>query len=674
MAKVIILLLLLATWNQLMAQEERETDLYGAWEDRYQEQSELLEQEEDVQDRLYWLQRKLALNRCSEGDLAALEILDPLQLEQFFLYKEQLGDLTSIYELQAIPHFDLFTIQRLLPYVKVGDDFEAYYSWKELFTKGNANITLRLGRTFPKARGFIAEDSISPHYRGDPFKSMLRFRYQLGGYASLNLLVEKDAGEQFIRSGKPDFSSFHLMIGKKGVLKQLIIGDYLVCLGQGLMQWQGMPAGKGNDLLSIKKSSAVLKPYTSPGEFYFYRGAAMTLGKRGYSLTTFFSRRKLDAIMEQDSSAGWRSSIQKTGYHRTILELEREKKLRQITAGASLSYHKRSLFVQANYLLERSATPFKAGNALYQYFKDTSARSQHLGISYQWNFRNLFAYGEYVYMRPGASAFINTCMLSFHAKLQAAILFRSYTPSYTAPHARAFGAQSTVSNETGFYMGLQYQFNKRVKISAYMDLYKFPWLKYRLSIPGAVGTDHMIVFLYQPSKAFMLRCRYKERSFMQDVTSAAHLKEISRFKQGQVRIESSWAWSPAFIMKQRMEVVNLIAANGTKQESWLGYGELRYKQGKLQVQYRFTCYETTEGGSNLYLTQGSSIFNNSLQQFNGRGVQHYLSGSYKINKKVQVWCALQQGKMTDGEGSGSGWDLVPGRNRWTVQWQLKWVL
>jgi hypothetical protein len=60
----------------------------------------------------------------------------------------------------------------------------------------------------------------------------------------------------------------------------LALGDYTVNLGQGLIQWQGLAFGKSAEVTSIKRQSAVLQPYRSAGEFYFYRGAGITLQKK----------------------------------------------------------------------------------------------------------------------------------------------------------------------------------------------------------------------------------------------------------------------------------------------------------------------------------------------------------------------------------------------------------
>src|SRR5688572_2518497 len=56
---------------------------------------------------------KLRINECDWNELASLQLLSPFQLDQFFLYRKQLGAIISLYELQAIPGWDLIIILKI---------------------------------------------------------------------------------------------------------------------------------------------------------------------------------------------------------------------------------------------------------------------------------------------------------------------------------------------------------------------------------------------------------------------------------------------------------------------------------------------------------------------------------------------------------------------------------
>ena len=64
-------------------------------------------------------QSPLELNHATREELSSLYILSEKQLNAFFEYRKTIGDLNSIYELQAIPEWDLPSIYRVIPFVFV---------------------------------------------------------------------------------------------------------------------------------------------------------------------------------------------------------------------------------------------------------------------------------------------------------------------------------------------------------------------------------------------------------------------------------------------------------------------------------------------------------------------------------------------------------------------------
>src|SRR6187549_883608 len=101
------------------------------------------------------------------------------------------------------------------------------------------------------------------------------------------------------------------------MIQALAIGDFSVSMGQGLIQWQGLAFKKSADITGVKRQSATLRPYTSAGEFYFHRGAGITIKKGKIESTAFASIRKLSAnfVADTSSSEEFISSFLTSGYH-----------------------------------------------------------------------------------------------------------------------------------------------------------------------------------------------------------------------------------------------------------------------------------------------------------------------------------------------------------------------
>ena len=67
----------------------------------------------------YFIEHPLNLNKANIDDLEALGILGSFQINNLLVHQEKNGKLMTLEELQTIEGFDLATIKRLLPFVKV---------------------------------------------------------------------------------------------------------------------------------------------------------------------------------------------------------------------------------------------------------------------------------------------------------------------------------------------------------------------------------------------------------------------------------------------------------------------------------------------------------------------------------------------------------------------------
>src|SRR6478735_4976646 len=98
MIRIIILLLLPLG---VMAQDYESTFEDQSRLENLVEKSEREENSTEI--NIETISTTLRINECERNELAALQLLTPVQLDQFFLYRKRLGMIISKYELQAIP-------------------------------------------------------------------------------------------------------------------------------------------------------------------------------------------------------------------------------------------------------------------------------------------------------------------------------------------------------------------------------------------------------------------------------------------------------------------------------------------------------------------------------------------------------------------------------------------
>ena len=153
--------------------------------------------------------------------------LTPSQINSFFEYKRKYGDFISIYELQAITEWDILTTRKMISYLYVAEPQNIKGKFIENNERGFQQLLIRIGRT--------GSDATSSAYYSKKLKQTIIYRNTNFKNLSIGLSAEKDAGEK----NAFDFTSFYIQKNYTKYFKHLIIGDYLVTMGQGLAHWQG---------------------------------------------------------------------------------------------------------------------------------------------------------------------------------------------------------------------------------------------------------------------------------------------------------------------------------------------------------------------------------------------------------------------------------------------------
>ncbi|MFT5601896.1 MAG: hypothetical protein ACI9N1_002145, partial [Flavobacteriales bacterium] len=206
-------------------------------------------------------------------DLIQLGILSDFQIKNLLDHIDKNGTLMSIYELQAVPGFDLQTIRNIMPFVAVNAEFYTPHTGaKELFKNASNELFIRYSRVLEDMKGYqdISDqdwiDSENSHYLGSQDKLYMRYRFKYLTNLSVGFTMEKDAGETMFGNKKAeelfgiksptgfDFYSAHFYIRNIGVIKALAIGDFQAQFGQGLTFWSGLAFGKSINILTAKKN------------------------------------------------------------------------------------------------------------------------------------------------------------------------------------------------------------------------------------------------------------------------------------------------------------------------------------------------------------------------------------------------------------------------------------
>jgi DNA uptake protein ComE-like DNA-binding protein len=641
---------------------------------------EQAETEDDtyLQQLVQFRKNPLNLNTADRDDLRELRVLTDLQIENFISYRRLFGTIISVYELQAVPAWDIATLRRLLPFITVSVPLFIKEEMRRRFREGEHSLLLRTSQVIEKAAGF---DHSTPgtKYLGSPQRLFFRYRYSYKNLLQFGLLGDKDAGEQFFSGSRRngfDFYSFHLFIRKAGIIQSLALGDFTVNMGQGLIQWQSLAFKKSAGVMGIKRQSPVLRPYNSAGEYNFHRGAGITIRRGKLDATAFVSLRKLSANFAIDSFSddGTFSSFQMSGYHRTQAEMSDRNNLQQIAGGAAVRYMNNNWHVGINGIYYKFSLPLQKRDEPYNLFAISGDRWYNASAEYSYTHRNFHFFGEVAIDKNFHKAILNGLLISVDPKVDISLLHRTIAKDYQAVNGNAFTENLLPSSENGIYGGLSLRPSIAWRLDAYADIYTFPWLKYRVDAPGA-GRDFFVQLTYAPNRQTEIYTRFRNESKQGNQTDTDTVTNFLGFSPRQNwRLQVSYQINPVLTLRNRVELVWYNAGQENSETGFLLYMDFLYKplkplSGALRLQY----FETDGYNARIYAYENDVLYSYSIPVFFDKGYRYYLLLNYELNQKISFWIRWAQTIYPGREVIGSGADAVKGNKKTEVKLQARWI-
>lgn len=654
----------------------------------------------DLLDEFIDLKEKPAnLNSPEECErLIPLFLLDDLLYQNLQQYISDNGQLLSPQELLLIDGFNIQIIQTLLPFVKAEEvKTITYPKPSRVFKYGSHQVFLRYQRTLQDADGYLNRlDSVinenpNSKYLGNADKYYLKYKFKYKDRISAGLVAEKDAGEIFfenienpildsiigdkIKKGF-DFYAAHLYVQNMGVVKQAVVGDYHLQFGQGLNMWSSLSFGKSPTAINIKKYGRGIKPNSSTDENKFLRGAAVKVGLKKWSITAFYSKKKQDAsdlISPDDQETNFLSSINGTGFHRTVNELLKKDAVEVQLFGTRLSYGNNLFRVGLTASHTKLDKDVLAKPAPYQYFQFKGNENTVLGSDYEFRILRLNFFGEFSYQVNGGWAYIGGLTAPLSNRFALAILYRNYQKNYVNLFGAAFGENTLNSNEQGFYMGFNFQLSQKMVLNAYADIFQFPWLKFRIDAPS-YGSEYLAQLNYEFSRRVQMhvKVRYKNKllNYTEEYSQTTELQEQEKYG---IRYHISYNIHPQISLKSRIEYQIFETKSEGKQSGFLIYQDIAYKtkNQRLSLMGRFALFDVEDYDSRIYAYENDLLYVFSIPAYYNRGLRVYGLLSYKISNKIQFWMKIANTWYENVNEISSGLNRIEGSNKTEFRCQLR---
>ncbi len=680
MIRIFFTICMLLFTVMLYAQEVQSTTVEQALEDLANaDESET--EDDSYQQALSQLRSyPLNLNTASLGELQVFRMLSEILLLQLLNYRRIMGPFHSIYELQAVPGWDVETIQRILPYVTIGPSQSVITDFRGRFKGGSHSLLLRVQEVIEKSRGFTPDSLGKTRYLGSPVRVFFRYKYVYKNNMQFGIVGDKDAGEQFGKGAQKngfDFYSMHFFARNLGVVKRIAIGDYTVNMGQGLLTYQSLAFRKSVDVLNVKRQTEIFRPYNSAGEFNFHRGAAITVGVKNWYLSTFVNKRKVSATAFADTAdfEDFVSGILTNGLHRTEAEAAKRNNTDEFGLGGSLQYRTSKLQLGANVVHYELGRPLIRQNEPYNYFRFSGKTVTGISGEYGYTFRNLHMFGEVAFNPGGSTAQVHGLIANVDRNVDISFVYRNIAKDYHTLYGNAFTENTAPINEKGMFMGITFRPWKGIRVDAYADVFKFPWLRYRVDRPSE-GKEFLVQLTWKPNKQVEVYTRYRSEtralnySLPNDPT-----KVTADIPRQNWRTHISYRVSPSVTLRARAEAVWYDRDGDEAEQGFMVYTDFNYKPmlKRLSLNLRLQFFETDGFNSRIFAYENDVLYSFSIPPLSGKGFRWYTNINYDITRNISLWFRLARSYFPDQTSVGSGLDEIPFNHRTDYRAQIRFM-
>lgn len=657
------------------------------WDDYYSEMGEL----EDTESMLeQWSERvqeliehPLDLNAATKQDIADLPFMNDKLIEDISYYLYRYGPMKNVAELKLIEGMDEIKYRLLCHLIYLGNIQErddTPLSLKTIVTRGKQDLRFQMGRPLEKKKGYKPTVSDSKRYMGDAWSSSLRYGFNYKKKLQFGFTAQKDGGEPWLDSrSTPDYLSAHILIKDFDWCKTLVLGDYSLTLGQGLICGQSFLVGKGSFTGNPGSVGSPLKRHASCGESTFFRGMAFDIDlfnrldtdKKGMdiSLLGFYSKQRIDGTIVDNSL----SNILSTGLHRTREEREKKNAVSSVSVGASLGINTRWGRINVNYIHWKMDKPLTPTRHPYNQFQLHGSKGYNTSVDYRVLMGPFTCFGEVAVDQNSHCAYqlgIYTTPLS---NLSVSLHYRDHGIKYNALHAGAFGENNRANNERGLYASLAWEVIKHLTLSGYVDTYVFPWMTYRCDEPSN-GNQRYIQGLLQMSSSSSLLFRYKEKNNkLNKLTSGDKNPWMDETLLRHVRFQLTHGNKG---LESRTIVDATYAGNALKSDKTTGYSisqQLKFTPHLLPVQLtaKISCFDIPNYENRVTSFEASLPGSSRFTTLYGEGCRLSLMCTYSMGKSVQWWLDVSRWDYTDRSIVGTGLEEVKGNHLTSIQLMLR---
>jgi len=593
-----------------------------------------------LQDYQEYLSKPLDLNAASLEELEASALFSSYQIYNLIKYRERFGSLYSVYELPGIPGFHLSDLNEIAPFVKFSSEL-----LPEVKFKGKHMLMINVTRTFPLDDKYRVNSDSGDNsgYTGSPLKTSLRIRSQAWEKLSMALSYEKDAGELFLYRKRPQFLSGYISYQGKGIIKQLVIGNFQLNQGAGLVNGNGFIHKAGSFHIN-RQSLSRIRPYASLSESRYEQGGACKIGTKNFLLLFWTSYHKFSlsptAFIENPRGERWLDFQRTSGLYRSKSELEGRDLAYRIHGGIQLLYTYRKLSLGILHGMEWIGPNKEAMTQLDE--KPQAPPFRKISLHGNWSKEQFQIFGELSASQFSSLALLIGSSVHFNDFVQGNLLLHHYGAEYQGSLPSSYGSGSDIKNEQGLAINLHVETGKLITAELTAEVFRYPMPRYLTNVPS--GAYRLDLCLHNPGSQ-MLEWRARIYSKTWQSTEADENSRIRLLKDHRVnRLDGQVSYNHNDILKwQSRLVLGFSTSQNKPAPAYAAVQQLTLSgSAGLKVSAQLVAFNVCNWDNRIYLYEPGFYYSFNFPVYYGSGQKTTILFTYKPTSGITIASKLSR--------------------------------
>jgi hypothetical protein len=381
-------------------------------------------------------------------------------------------------------------------------------------------------------------------------------------------------------------------------------------------------------------------------------------------------QQSLDTLSQEEEFA---SALNQTGLHRTTSEIDRKNALTERMFGSYLQYKSKALQLGVSVVHQSYDRIFDRAIQPYNQFDFRGKSLMNIGLDYNYVYKNTNFFGEIVRSGSGSIGMLHGALIAIDSKMSLSMLYRNYPRDFHTFYSQGFREGSRSQNEQGLYTGLFWKIHKRVTWDNYLDIFKFPWLRYQVNAPSH-GFEFLSQVTYRPDKKLEIYARFRQQVRQRNSTiDDGTIREVEDVIQRNYRLHFSYKVSESITLKSRIEFVGIHRKSAGFEQGFLIYQDIIFKpkSSPISLSLRYAVFDTDSYDARIYAFESNMLNVFYIPAHSGKGMRAYALLRYEFAKRFDLWVRYGIFLYEDINSIGSGAEGISGNRKSDIGIQLR---